>query len=70
MPPWFVTDRWGNTLVYEVAPNGSAYTVRSMGPDGVDGTSDDVTFEHIIEEPGYQKELPPGDPAAGSAGPL
>lgn len=41
------TDPWGNAYVYHRArPRGvKAYTVLSRGPDGVEGTSDDIVTE-------------------------
>ena len=40
------TDAWTHSFVYEApAENGEAYRVHSMGPDGRDGTPDDVYEE-------------------------
>jgi general secretion pathway protein G len=33
-------DPWGNEYIY--SGSGDAYTLRSRGPDGVDGTNDDI----------------------------
>ena len=38
-------DPWDNPYVYTLAPNGLSYTLHSMGPDGVDGTADDIKVE-------------------------
>ncbi len=64
-PPFMCTDKWGNQLVYEVAPDGSEFTIRSMGADGVDGTNDDVYFDEFIQEPGFTKGPIPQLPAPG-----
>ena len=38
----FRHDGWGRTLLYSVA--GSSFELRSLGPDGVEGTPDDLTL--------------------------
>jgi general secretion pathway protein G len=35
-------DQWGNPFVYETAGNRKAYTLLSAGPDGLQGTDDDM----------------------------
>jgi hypothetical protein len=40
--PQYLTDPWGNAYVYEPAPDGSGFTLFSMGEDGLPGTPDDV----------------------------
>lgn len=40
-----LTDPWGNTYVYELSDDAMTFTLRSMGPDGQDGTADDVEME-------------------------
>jgi len=42
MPIVEAEDAWGNTMSY--ASDGRAYSVVSSGPDGVSGSSDDVTL--------------------------
>jgi len=42
-------DPWDNPYVYTLAPNGMSYTIHSMGPDGVDGTADDVTVDSSLQ---------------------
>ena len=37
------TDHWGHELVYEASPDRKRYRLFSFGPDGVAGTSDDMT---------------------------
>ncbi|MFO0832103.1 MAG: type II secretion system protein GspG [Phycisphaerales bacterium] len=73
VPPQFETDNWNNPYVYEVSGDGQSFTIRSMGPDGMDNTSDDVKFDHqYINVPGFVSEpIPqalPG-PVEGGAGP-
>jgi hypothetical protein len=61
-PPFMTTDKWGNQFVYEVAPDGSEFTIRSMGPDGQDFTQDDVFFGEFIQEPGFTPNPIPQTP--------
>ncbi len=68
LPAAFIKDSWGNTFVYEVSQDGSQFTIRSMGADGVDGTPDDVSFAEFIDEPGYTPDpIPAVDPTTGPA---
>lgn len=60
-PPFLTTDKWGNQFVYEVAPDGSEFTIRSMGPDGTDGTTDDIFFDEFVQEPGFTRGPIPQD---------
>lgn len=39
------TDPWGHPYVYELSANGMSYEIKSLGPDGVEGTSDDITAD-------------------------
>jgi len=37
------TDGWGNDFIYELYPeSGKPFAIRSMGPDGEEGTEDDL----------------------------
>ena len=40
-----LTDGWGNPYRYTVSADGSSFTLTSDGPDGVEGTGDDITGE-------------------------
>ena len=42
-------DPWGNDFIYELASDGfeSAYTIKSFGPDGKQGTEDDIQMSEI-----------------------
>lgn len=35
-------DHWGNPYIYVSLDNGRGYQLRSVGPDGVEGTDDDM----------------------------
>ncbi len=62
LPPEMMTDNWGNQFVYEVSSDGSKFTIRSMGEDGIDGTTDDVFFKKDwIQDPGYTPDPIPQD---------
>ncbi len=41
-------DRWGNQFEYEPAADGQTYRLRSTGPDGRLGTSDDIEYSHMF----------------------
>lgn len=62
LPAEMTTDNWGNQFVYEVSADGSKFTIRSMGEDGIDGTTDDVFFKKDwIQDPGYTPDPIPQD---------
>lgn len=44
------TDHWDRPYAYQVAPDGSAYWVYSLGEDGIDGTPDDIVSQVSIEK--------------------
>ncbi|HEX2836759.1 MAG TPA: type II secretion system protein GspG [Phycisphaerales bacterium] len=55
-------DKWGNAFVYEVSADGTKFTIRSMGEDGVDRTADDVLFnKEWFQDPGFTREPIPQD---------
>lgn len=35
-------DPWGNKYIYQSTDNGTSYTLKSYGPDGVEGGGDDI----------------------------
>lgn len=37
-----LTDPWGNPYAYTLSADGQTYELRSLGPDGVAGTGDDI----------------------------
>lgn len=37
-----VDDHWGNPYIYTLSKNGKNYELRSIGPDGLAGTDDDM----------------------------
>lgn len=37
-------DHWGNLYIYTVDERGKEYALRSMGPDGIAGTGDDLVI--------------------------
>lgn len=43
-------DHWDRPYAYQVAPDGSAYWVYSLGEDGLDGTADDIVSQVSIEK--------------------
>ena len=40
------TDHWGNPYVYQLSADGMTYEIRSLGPDGVSDTSDDIVADN------------------------
>jgi general secretion pathway protein G len=41
-------DAWGNDFIYiSPAPNGKPYDLKSKGPDGIEGTKDDIDIWDI-----------------------
>lgn len=39
-----IKDGWGNPMVYQIK-NGSEFTIKSIGPDGKEGTADDIELK-------------------------
>src|SRR5207253_3873503 len=77
-PTDVTVDPWGNGLVYTVAAGTSALTgaptvatIKSLGPDGINGTSDDAVVE-VYKADAFSKVLgyvkdPTGGTLAGVA---
>ncbi|MSR17714.1 MAG: hypothetical protein EXS00_00845 [Phycisphaerales bacterium] len=42
-----IIDGWGTPFIYLVAPDTGKFTLRSFGPDRIDGTSDDILIEEF-----------------------
>jgi hypothetical protein len=49
LPPGWSKDKWGNDFVYEVAPDGKSFSLRSKGPDGILDTPDDPDFTEVLK---------------------
>lgn len=49
LPSDTVTDPWGNQYLYELAPGGASFTLRSAGPDGQFDTGDDIDWTSEVD---------------------
>lgn len=56
LPREYTQDPWGNDYVY-VPGSGDAWTLTTMGPDGVAGTSDDVTLTSAMDDDEFVETL-------------
>jgi hypothetical protein len=48
------TDPWGNPYVYELSADGMSYEIKSLGPDGVAGTPDDIVADNDFQISGQK----------------
>lgn len=39
-------DGWGHPYVYRLRPDGRSFDIYSCGPDGINGTADDIRVDH------------------------
>jgi len=71
VPPEFRKDRNNIDFLYEVAPDGSTFTLKGAGPDATMGTTDDIEFTELFRKHNIQLQQshtwPPPAPNAPTA---